>query len=81
MGSGYQWVCSISILRGGSREVQMGGNFRVSTFPPVLRSGFGASLGKGTLEGSSQWHAGAYEATYLSACSGKGWGRDAEPKG
>ena len=50
-------------------------NSRVSTSPPILRSDVGASLGKGTLEGSSQRHAGAGETTHLSARSPafEGW--------
>lgn len=51
LGSGYQWVCRVSILKGGGREVQIGErNSRVSTTSPrILRSDVGASLGKGTL--------------------------------
>lgn len=52
LGSGYQCVCMVSILKGGSREVQIRErNCRVSTSPRILRSDVGASLGKGDAVG------------------------------
>lgn len=83
LGSGYQCVCMVSILKGGSREVQIRErNCRVSTTSPrILRSDVGASLGKGTLSGSSQRQAGAHQTTHLSAEEGKGRGRGGEPEG